>query len=149
MTPPESNNSKRSGSLDDRQWVGEGGDEERSDERDGEGPQATWHNSTLGFVLMTWPRSEIPLTNNERELLEQAARSLHAAVAEYERETSATSDRARIERVQLDLAAAEDRLWLLRSRLLNWTRPPWAPSASLVADWFSLEDSVYDEIGIR
>jgi hypothetical protein len=47
---------------------------------------------------------------------------------------------------QEGIEAAESRLWDLRERLLGWPRPSWAPSASLVSDWFSDEDSVYDEL---
>ena len=68
-------------------------------------------------------------------------------MAEYTRVTAETSDRVQIERVQVDIAAAEEQLWQLRSSLLNWPRPLWAPSASLIADWFSVEDFVYDDVG--
>jgi hypothetical protein len=54
-------------------------------------------------------------------------------------------------RHQLDAAlvaieGAERELWRLRGELFRWTRPAWAPSASLVADWFSEEDRVYDKV---
>ena len=46
---------------------------------------------------------------------------------------------------QLAVEAAEAQLWSVRQELLGWTRPPWAPSATLAADWFSDEDTVYDD----
>lgn len=42
--------------------------------------------------------------------------------------------------------AVEDSLWRLRSDLLHWSRSTWALRATLVADWFSEEDRVYDDI---
>jgi hypothetical protein len=75
-----------------------------------------------------------------------ADRRLRDTVTEYVRVTDGLSDRAQTERLQVDIEAAEDELWQLRSRLLNWPRPAWAPSASLIADWFSVEDRVYDEV---
>lgn len=40
---------------------------------------------------------------------------------------------------------AERELWELREELLGWTRPSWTPDATFTADWFSEEDTVYDE----
>jgi hypothetical protein len=37
------------------------------------------------------------------------------------------------------------KLWQVREDVLRWPRPPRAPSATHVADWFSPEDAVYDE----
>ena len=37
-------------------------------------------------------------------------------------------------------------LWQLREQLLGWARPPWAPRASLVGDWYSDEDADYDQM---
>jgi hypothetical protein len=75
-----------------------------------------------------------------------ADRRLRDAVAEYVRVTDGLSDRAQMERVQIDVETAEDELWQLPASLLNWPRPAWAPGASLIADWFSAEDCVYDEV---
>ena len=71
---------------------------------------------------MTTPESE--LTKVERQSLKLADRRLRVAVAEYMRMTDEASDREQIERVQIDVEAAENELWQLRSRLLNWSRPP-------------------------
>jgi hypothetical protein len=49
-------------------------------------------------------------------------------------------------RAQAEVEAAEDDRWRLREELLGWVRPPWAPGAGLVADWFSDEDAAYDEL---
>ena len=62
---------------------------------------------------MTTPDSE--LTKVERTSLEMADLRLRVAVAEYVRVTDGISDRAQIERVQVDIEAAEDELWQLRS----------------------------------
>ena len=86
------------------------------------------------------------LTDGERELLALADEHLRAAVVEYQFVTETAVDRARIERAQVAVATAEDELWRLRASLLRWQRPSWAPSASLVADWFSPEDASYDEV---
>jgi hypothetical protein len=42
--------------------------------------------------------------------------------------------------------AAEAGLWRLREELLGWPRPASVPRASLVADWFSEEDRIYDDV---
>jgi hypothetical protein len=47
---------------------------------------------------------------------------------------------------QADIEGAERELWRLRETLLRWPRPTWAPGAALVADWFSVEDAVYDDV---
>ena len=51
-----------------------------------------------------------------------------------------------LRQAQKGVEAAEDRLWQLREQPLGWVRPPWAPRASLVADWFSDEDGIYDQV---
>jgi hypothetical protein len=40
---------------------------------------------------------------------------------------------------------AERRLWEMREQLLGWSRPSWAPSATLVSDWILEEDPGYDD----
>ena len=47
---------------------------------------------------------------------------------------------------QAEVQQAEDALWQLREELLGWARPSWAPRATLVADWFSDEDRIYDDL---
>jgi hypothetical protein len=59
---------------------------------------------------------------------------------------SQVADVADLTQAQEAVEAAEKRLWLLCEELLGWTRPSWAPSASLTSDWFSEEDSVYDDV---
>lgn len=51
-------------------------------------------------------------------------------------------------RAQEEIEAAEAE-WHHREELLGWTRPAWAPRASIVSDWFSAEDTVYDEYEAR
>jgi hypothetical protein len=86
------------------------------------------------------------LTDVEQQLLARAGDRLRTAVEEYVRVTNLATSRADIERAQLDVATAEEELWRSRSSLLNWSRPAWAPSATFIADWFSPEDRVYDEV---
>jgi hypothetical protein len=101
-------------------------------------------------------RSEAELSPDEHRVLEAAHAELRSAVEGYEEflgkelkpgehvpVASATAMREAQERVE----AAEARLWEVRERYLGWSRPSWAPSATLVSDWFSDEDSVYDELG--
>jgi hypothetical protein len=86
------------------------------------------------------------LTDGEQDLLARAEDRLRTAVEEYVRVTNLATSRAGVERAQLDVEAAEEELWRSRSSLLNWSRPAWAPSATFVADWFSPEDRVCDEV---
>jgi len=87
-------------------------------------------------------------------MLEDAHRRLRDGVAAYERFTAADpkpgepvdGHDSQVARAQADVEAAERELWRLREELLAWSRPPWAPVATLVADWFSAEDAVYDDI---
>lgn len=46
---------------------------------------------------------------------------------------------------QAEVQEAEAELWRLREELLGWRRPGWAQSATSVSDWFSEEDSDYDD----
>lgn len=100
-------------------------------------------------------RYERDLSANDRARLEAAHRELRDAIADYERFLggpldpgkpvpvhNATDMRAAQEAVE----TAEDRLWQLREELLGWARPSWAPGAALTSDWFSEEDSVYDDV---
>lgn len=99
-------------------------------------------------------RSEHDLTIEERRALEEAHAELRDAVKAYEaflgRElqqraevpvVSAEEIRAAQQRVE----SAEAHLWELRKRLLGWTRPSWAPPATLVSDWILEEDPGYDD----
>jgi hypothetical protein len=56
-------------------------------------------------------------------------------------------NRENVARARAEVEAAERELGRLREELLGWVRPSWAPSATLVADWFSDDDAVYDEMG--
>lgn len=100
-------------------------------------------------------RSEHDLTDDEHRLLAEAHAELRAAVAAYEpflsralrpgeALTVASADELRDAQERVE--AAEERLWQLRESLLGWARPPWAPRASLVGDWFSDEDADYDSV---
>lgn len=100
-------------------------------------------------------RSERDLTDEERRELEAAHEELREAVAAYERflgrelkpgEPVPVFEADELRVAQERIEAAETHLWELRERLLGWSRPPWAPSATLVSDWFSEEDVVYDEL---
>lgn len=99
-------------------------------------------------------RSEGDLTVEERAALEGAHAELRSAVGAYEdflgKELRPGEDvaarkaddlRAAQERVE----AAEKKLWEVRERLLGWSRPAWAPPATLVSDWILEEDPGYDD----
>lgn len=95
-------------------------------------------------------RSERDLSPEERQTLEAAHVELRAAVEAFLGKVlqpgvnipivKADEMQAAQERVE----AAERRLWELREHLLGWTRPPWAPPATLVSDWILEEDPGYD-----
>jgi hypothetical protein len=99
-------------------------------------------------------RSEKDLNDEERLRLAEAHRRLRTAVNAYEAflgselkpgEPVPVHDVKRVAAAQAEVEAAEQDLWKLREDLLGWVRPTWAPSATLVADWFSDDDAVYDE----
>jgi hypothetical protein len=99
-------------------------------------------------------RSEADLSASERKSLQNAHGELRAAVEAYEHfldkelqpGTPVTVARAQDLREAQELVeSAERRLWDLRERLLGWTRPPWAPPATLVTDWILEEDPGYEE----
>jgi hypothetical protein len=99
-------------------------------------------------------RSPQDLSPEDRARLEDAHRRLRAAVDAYQpflggelppREDIKPYDAQAMARAQQEIEAAEAKLWHLREELLGWSRPAWAPRASIVSDWFSAEDSVYDE----
>jgi hypothetical protein len=99
-------------------------------------------------------RSEQELSQDERCALEQAHSDLRAAVEAYEAflgkelkpgvEVSVV--RAdELQTTQERVEEAERALWDLRERLLGWSRPSWAPPATLVSDWILEEDPGYDD----
>jgi hypothetical protein len=100
-------------------------------------------------------RSESDLSPAERQRLEDAYRRLQEAVARYEPfvgrelrpgEPVPVHSAEEVARAQGEIEGAEREFWRLREELLGWARPPWAPDAALVADWFSEEDRSFDEI---
>ena len=100
-------------------------------------------------------RSLDGLTPAERERLEAAHRRLRSAVDAYQEfeggPLNATDpvpvhDLDAVARAQAEVQAAEADLWRVREELLGWARPPWAPSATQVADWFSDADRAYDDL---
>jgi hypothetical protein len=108
----------------------------------------------MGAVSATPTRSEGELTKDERARLENAHRRLREAVTAYDQfigrplkvgEQVPTHDYDGVARAQVEVEAAERELWQVREDVLHWPRPAWAPGATLVADWFSAEDAVYDE----
>lgn len=100
-------------------------------------------------------RHERELSAGDRARLEAAHRELRDAVAVYERflggplvpgQPVPVHRAAEVNSAQEAIEGAEDRLWQLREDLLGWARPSWAASAALTSDWFSEEDSVYDDV---
>ncbi len=100
-------------------------------------------------------RSEGQLCPEDRQQLTEAHRRLREAVLAYQpyvgrelppEEPTPARDAKRIAEAQALVEEAEHQLWRLREQLLGWERPSWAPDAALVADWFSEEDAVYDDI---
>jgi hypothetical protein len=99
--------------------------------------------------------SEDQITPAQQQLLHDAHRQLRAAVAHYETfigtelkpgQPVPVHNLEDMARAQGDVEAAERELWRLREELLGWVRPSWAPGATMVADWLSDEDSIYDEM---
>ncbi len=103
-------------------------------------------------------RTEEQLTACERQKLDDADLRLRSAVAACEpfigRELQPTEpvpvhDLTSIAKAQAEVEVADQELWRLREELLGSVRPSWAPSATLVTDWFSSDDEVYDEVEAR
>jgi hypothetical protein len=99
--------------------------------------------------------SEDQITPAQQQLLHDAHRQLRAAVAHYETfigtelkpgQPVPVHNLEDMARAQGDVEAAERELWRLREEVLGWVRPSWAPGATMVADWLSDEDSIYDEM---
>lgn len=99
-------------------------------------------------------RSEVELSGEDRARLDSAYSRLREAAKAYEpylaRQlapdgTLVVHDFDEMANAQAAVEAAERELWQLREEVLGWSRPPWAPSATSVAEWFSDEDSAFDE----
>lgn len=99
-------------------------------------------------------KSAADLSAQERGALEAAHRRLRKAVQEYDRflgvelKQGADAPMHRLKDVaaaQAEVQEAEAELWRLREELLGWRRPGWAQPATSVVDWFSDEDSDYDD----
>jgi hypothetical protein len=101
------------------------------------------------------PRSVDEFAPAYRDRLERAYRHLRETTNNYEPfrggelapdQDGPVHDSAAMAAAQTEVQDAEDALWQLREELLGWARPAWAPKATLVADWFSDEDRIYDEV---
>lgn len=96
------------------------------------------------------------LSGVDRRRLEKAHGVLRDAVAAYSRLHAPKppqsgsglvwGDGDEIAAAQRAVEVAEASLWQARAELLGWRRGSQTPSAALVADWFSDEDAVYDEL---
>lgn len=94
-------------------------------------------------------------SDERRSGFEAAHRELGGAITAYEKflggalesgQPMPIHDAAALEAARARVEAAERELWRLREAYLGWSRPSWAPSASLEAEWFSDEDAVCDEV---
>ena len=103
-------------------------------------------------------RSLEDLTKDERARLEAAHARLRTAVNAYQEfeggelrsdQPVPVHDAKAMAGAQGGVQAAETELWHVREEVLGWTRPTWAPSAARVADWFSAEDRVYDNVSVE
>jgi hypothetical protein len=119
-----------------------------------EGATLVVRTVTMGLVSATPTRSEGELTEDERARLGNAHRRLREAVSAYDQfigrplkmgEPLPAHDFDKVALAQAEVEAAERELWRVREEVLHWPRPAWAPRATLVVDWFSDEDAVYDE----
>lgn len=99
-------------------------------------------------------RSEKDLTEDERHALDAAHGELRGAIEAYEaflgKDLKAGEQVPKVrtevmQEAQERVEAAENELWELRERLLGWTRPPWAPPATLVSDWILEDDPGYED----
>ncbi len=90
-----------------------------------------------------------------RKALESADRRLFECIAAYELVTAPGQGQAtsvprhesdQIARAQAAVETAEGEAWRLREELLGWSKPGWVPGAAFLADWFSEDDAVYDDI---
>src|SRR3989442_15619422 len=99
-------------------------------------------------------RSEAELTLDQRHELEATFGELRAAVEAYEDflgrelrpgEGVPLVKADELQAAQVRVETAESKLWEVRERLLGWSRPSWAPPATLVSDWILEEDPGYDD----
>ncbi|MGI8492319.1 MAG: hypothetical protein ACR2KC_03825 [Acidimicrobiales bacterium] len=99
-------------------------------------------------------RSEGDLSSEEHQALDAAHVELRAAVEAYDaflgKELQPGVDVPLVKADEMQAAqgrveAAERTLWELRERFLGWSRPAWAPTATLVSDWILEEDPGYDD----
>jgi hypothetical protein len=106
-------------------------------------------------VSSTPVHSEGQITPGQQKVLNDAYERLRAAAANNEPLVSQGLKPGKsvpmhnpgdVARAQAEVEEAERELWRLREELLGWVGPSWAPSATLVADWFSDDDAVYDEM---
>lgn len=88
-------------------------------------------------------RSAAELSPDEHRALEAAHAELRAAVEAYEKfrgkelrpgEDVAAMNAGELREAQERVESAEAKLWDLREKLLGWSRPAWAPPATLVSD---------------
>src|SRR5438128_1573547 len=100
-------------------------------------------------------RSVDELDAKSLERLKEAHERLRRAVTAGEpfragplagKEVETTHEAERLRDAYTEVEEAEAELWRLREELLGWRRPSWAPRASLIGDWFSDEDRVYDDL---
>jgi hypothetical protein len=93
------------------------------------------------------------LEPEDQARLEAAHRALRDAVEAYQRfvgpelkpgQDVPVHDIKEMAKAQEAVQTSEARLWALREELLGWSRPSWAPPATLVADWFE-DDDLYDD----
>jgi len=106
-------------------------------------------------VVGTAARSEDELGPQARDAVEAADRRLSESIAAYELVTGPgqglgasvpVHESDQLSRAQAAVETAEREVWRLREELLGWSRPACAPGAALLADWFSEDDAVYDDI---
>jgi hypothetical protein len=106
-------------------------------------------------VSATPAKPESELTELERVKLQNAHRRLREAVRAYQKFVSRpletgqpvpVNDFDKVAGAQAEVEDAERELWQLREEVLGWPRPPWAVRATHVADWFSAEDTAYDDM---
>jgi hypothetical protein len=99
--------------------------------------------------------SEDQIAPGQQSRLNDAYGRLRAAVADYESfveqelkpgKSVPAHNLEDMARTQSEVEGAERELWRLRDEILGWVRPSWAPGATLVADWLSDEDSMYDDM---
>ncbi|MEE9416192.1 MAG: hypothetical protein V3V01_12980 [Acidimicrobiales bacterium] len=102
------------------------------------------------------PQAVQDLSDEQRSKLKAAHQDLRNAVAGYEKyidvsagkRSQLVADSKVLREAQDAVERAEDRVWRLQEDLLGWSRPQWVPGAAMLADWFSDEDSAYDDVDL-